>query len=661
MQDWRPLRADEIETLAAQGCSAGDWTQVTVAAGFDPARVRRVAFLGRVAIGRLAGEVRHPDGLDKPSCIENAVIADCAIGDGCRIANIGVHLAGYDIGAGACVEDVGLMQTRPGATFGNGIEVDVLNEAGGRGVLLFDELSAQFAYLMCLHRHRPAVVERLAAIARARAGAARADRGSVGAGAYVGSVREIADVRIGPAAIVTGAMSLRNGTVLSSAAAPARVGSGVIAHEFIIAEGASVGGGAILGKAFVGQGCQIGKQFSAENSLFFANCEGFHGEACSVFAGPYTVTHHKSTLLIAGLFSFYNAGSGTNQSNHRYKVGPVHEGKLARGSKTGSFAYMMWPCRVGPFSVVLGKHGSTFDTLEYPFSVIEAMPDGRANMIPGLNLTTVGTVRDGAKWASRDRRKGPVKRDILTIDVFSPYTVGLMLRGSANLKRLEAETDRSVEEVNVGGAVVRRALLRTGQKYYRTGIEVYLLEKVFERLERGAGEPRAALAADPAALSSKVWVDIGGQLMPQARLDALEAALESGAIADLAGFEAAIAGARDRHGADEWAWVRDAVRDALGIDLDAAGRDQLLALIDTYGKAKGKFLRLVLADAEREFDEVSRLAFGQDGPPEAAAADFAAVRGGYEENKFVREVRAQIEAVERRVSALKGQLAAAVL
>ena len=102
------------------------------------------------------------------------------------------------------------------------------------------------------------------------------------------------------------------------------------------------------------------------------------------------MTHHKSTLLIAGLFSFYNAGSGTNQSNHLYKLGPIHEGKLERGSKTGSFAYMMWPCRVGAFSVVLGKHSGTFDTTDYPFSHIEARSDGKTSMVPGLNMTTVG-------------------------------------------------------------------------------------------------------------------------------------------------------------------------------------------------------------------------------------------------------------------------------
>ena len=58
------------------------------------------------------------------------------------------------------------------------------------------------------------------------------------------------------------------------------------------------------------------------------------------FAGPYKVTHHKSTLLIAGMFSFMNAGSGSNQSNHMYKLGPIHQGTLERGAKTTSDSYI---------------------------------------------------------------------------------------------------------------------------------------------------------------------------------------------------------------------------------------------------------------------------------------------------------------------------------
>ncbi len=662
MTELRTLTSKELAALASQGCSAEDWTKVAVGRGFDALRVRRTHFGGAVTIGSLAGAVRGPHGIEKPAAIEDAVLIDVRVGDDCRIARVGVHIAGYDIGDGACLEDVGTLHANPGAAFGNGVAVEALNEGGGREVAMFNELSAQWAYLMCLHRYRPAMIERLAAIAKAEATAA-SGRGSIGAGASITSVREIIDVCVGPHARIAGAASLANGTILSTAVAPALVGAGVVAKDFIIGEASSVTDGAILARTFVGQGCRIGKQFSAENCLFFANCEAFHGEACAIFAGPYSVTHHKSSLLIAGLFSFYNAGSGTNQSNHMYKLGPVHEGKLGRGCKTGSFAYLMWPCRAGPFSVIMGKHAANFDTWCYPFSHIEARPDGKTYMIPGLNLTTVGTVRDGAKWPSRDRRTGAVRRDRITFDVLSPFTVGLMMRGRAALAQLLETTDKAVEEVPVGGTLVKRPILRTGQKNYRNAIELYLYEQAFLRAEAAAAGGREAireaLAVPPHAVYSAEWVDIAGLLMPVGRLRDLEHAIEQGRVADVPAFAAALDEIARAYADDAWAWTVRAFREAAGGDLCDASSGALHALAVNYLAAKRKFLKLVLADAEREFEAFSRTGFGMDGGDEETAGDFAAVRGAYDRNKFVKEMQAALDALERRVSAFKARIGAA--
>ena len=91
----------------------------------------------------------------------------------------------------------------------------------------------------------------------------------------------------------------------------------------------------------MGQACVLKQNYSASDSLFFSNSQGMNGEASAVFAGPFTVTHHKSTLLISGMFSFMNAGSGSNQSNHMYKLGPIHQGILERGAKTTSDSLFM--------------------------------------------------------------------------------------------------------------------------------------------------------------------------------------------------------------------------------------------------------------------------------------------------------------------------------
>jgi hypothetical protein len=661
-RDYRSLREDEIRQLKAQGCAAQDWRDVRVTEPFLAERVCHVDFVGEVFLGSLADDVQRAGMLAKPAGIYRARLHNCVVGDGVRIANVAGHLSGYRIGHRALVENIGSMETRNGARFGNGVKVVAVNEAGGREVPLFNALSSQFAYLVCLHRYQTELVDRLIAMARRAADAAAKDLGSVGDEASVVGVPKIMDVDIGPAARIDSALSLVNGTVLSHPDAMTTIGEGVIAKDFIVAEGARVTGGAILSRTFVGQGCRVGNQFSAENSLFFANCEAFHGEACSVFAGPYTVTHHKSTLLIGGLFSFFNAGSGTNQSNHRYKLGPTHEGKLERGCKTGSFSYLMWPCRVGPFSIVLGKHTCSFNSADLPFSHLEADAAGRCELIPGHYIATVGTLRDGAKWPQRDRRKGPTLRDILCFEVFSPLTVGRMLRGATWLAQIQASVDRSVRTVNADGVEIKRVLLRTGVKRYTAAVERYLLEQIFNRLALRLDQGEASLgrifAAHPEAEYSLDWLDVGGQLMPRNRLDNLCQAVATGEIDTLDKLQNRLLGIRVAYEEDAWLWARRQAKESLRLDLDEITIDQAADCVSRYCDQQQKFLRLVLLDAEREYDEASRIGFGLDGDAQSAERDFTAVRGRLQENSFAKQIAAEIESLPSRCDAIRQRLAA---
>jgi hypothetical protein len=657
---YRKLTAKEIQQLQSQGCSALDWDRVEVEDGFRPVRVRNTHFSGTVKIGRHSGVLPTVSGCEKISGIYSAYLSDCTIGRDVRIANVGVHIANYDIGDKVVIENVGLLETTDNAVFGNGVEIKVLNEGGGREVIIFDELNAQLAYILCLHRYRPKLINKLQEMIRQYTDKVRTARGRILTGALIRSTKEIIDVRVGESARIDGATVLENGTILSSTEAPTTVGKEVIARDFIIAESTSVGDGAILEKTYVGQGCQIGKQFSAENCLFFANAEAFHGEACSVFAGPYTVTHHKSTLLIAGLFSFYNAGSGSNQSNHMYKLGPVHEGRLGRGCKTGSFSYMMWPCCVGPFSVILGKHAGTFDTSVYPFSHHEANAAGKTYFIPGLYIATVGTVRDGAKWPKRDRRLGSLKRDLISFDILSPYTVGKMIEASVSLKRLQESTSKAVEEIYINGALLKRPLLRAGQKFYRTGIEMYLWEKVFKRLESsidfGWEEVQPALSASTSAVYSAQWADIGGQIMPKQRLQDLETDIETRQITSIQELHQHLRRIYDVYETDEWVWVRNACKEILKTDLDDISKDSLLQIADSYLKIKEKFLKSVIADAEKEYGAQSQIGFGQDGSDDQASTDFTTVRGNFEQNLFVQEIRETLKNTQQRVIKVKRKL-----
>jgi hypothetical protein len=644
MSAYRPLSPAEIQTLETKGNTAEDWSLVQVGEGFDPLRVQNTHFAGKIRIGSLQGSVSVEGGVELPACILDATLVNCELGDDVRIARIGSHLANYVVETGACIVDVGTMATRPGATFGNGVEAETVNEGGGREVTLFDEISSQFAYLLAMHRHNPELIAQLQAMVAARVAAVTSDTGRVSRGAVISHVGEIIDVNVGPAAVISGAQRLRNGTILSEEVAPTRVGAGVVAEDFIIAEGATVADGVVLLASFAGQGVQLGKQFSAENSLFFANCEGFHGEACSVFAGPYTVTHHKSTLLIAGIYSFYNAGSGTNQSNHMYKLGPVHQGVLQRGSKNGSFSYMRWPTVVGPFCVIIGKHLNNFDIGDLPFSYVTE-ESGQSLLTPAMNMYTVGTVRDGNKWPDRDRRTASVKRDQIVFEVYSPYTVQKMIKGEAVLTSLHEATPREVEQIRYNGVTIRRLMLRRSARNYADGIDTYLRREILDRVAaartKGAEAIRAAVA-DTGVYSAE-WSDLGGLLIGRERLRKLEADIVDGSISTvdevLAAFEDVRCNGFEQ---DKWSWVRHTYETRTGRCVDDLSADDFGELDRAQAKSNASFVKRVLADAEKEFNEVAMLGYGADGNAEERAADFDAVRGSFADNSFVKQIQEMV-------------------
>jgi len=396
-EQYLPLTPEAIKILKSNGCWSRSWSKVKVTRGFDPTRIAGTIFRGQVRIGRLEGEFIPKDGIRRYAGIFDANLHNVHIGDNCHISNINGWLSNLVIEDNVLIENAGSIVCQGETSFGNGHSIEVLNEGGGRELKITEMTSAQTAYLSTMYQHDTVLIKALDEIADKYARSVRSDRATIGEGAKLFHCQNIVNVNIGKGAILRGIQNLKEGTIASSPDASTFVGDGVIAKDFIIQKGAYVSDGALLVSTLIGEASKIGKQYSAENSVMFCNSEGFHSEVCSIFGGPYTVTHHRSTLLIAGMFSFFNAGSGTNQSNHMYKLGPLHQGIIERGGKTGSSSYLMWPSRVGAFSAIMGKHYANFDSSDFPFSYVNE-DGGQSTLVPGMNFFTVGTMRDGLKW-----------------------------------------------------------------------------------------------------------------------------------------------------------------------------------------------------------------------------------------------------------------------
>ena len=640
----RPLSAEEIAQLTSQGCSCADWSNVQVAEGFDPGAVKSTHFCGHVKLGVFESQVHFFGGVKKPTGINNATIHNCTIGNNVYINQIRNYIANYIIEDDVIIENVDLLAVEGESLFGNGTEVAVVNEAGGREIPIYDHLSAHTAYIIAFYRHRPKVIENLQKIIAAYTTSVTSSMGLVAKGASLINCRIIKNVKVGPNSTIEGVNRLENGSVNSCSEDPVYIGPGVFAEDFIACSGSKITEGAIISKCFVGQGTVLGKQYSAENSVFFANCEGFHGEACSIFAGPYTVTHHKSTLLIAGMFSFFNAGSGSNQSNHLYKLGPVHQGIVERGSKTASDSYILWPARIGTFNVVVGKHYNRPDTCDFPFSYLIER-NSQSVLIPSTNLRKIGPVRDEKKWSERDRRKSPQKLDLINFKLLNPYTVQKILNGSKLLAELKLKPGEKSAYLTYDSFKIENTSLDNGIKFYQMGIDKFLGSCFVKRLEnkqlKSINGLRAALSPETNTGAGK-WVDLAGLFAPEEIVQKMLGDIENGTIGTLEQVTEAFRSMYDNYPAYEWAWAANVLQQLSGKTINKITADDIIEVMTKWKTAVVKLDRLLYADAQKEFSAAAQIGYGLDGEEESKQADFEAVRGRFEENSFASEIEKDI-------------------
>ncbi|MCQ2095898.1 MAG: DUF4954 family protein [Bacteroidaceae bacterium] len=374
--------------------------------------------------------------------------------------------------------------------------ISVLNEGGDGNVVLCPELTAQLAWMM-IHYHDIFMM--------------------VYEQHYHGDKGRCC--RVGDYCVIEGATKLEDCDIHGCEGAVTYIGPDVIMEKVVTACGAEITDGAKVYDSFVGEAVHIGRGFVSESSLFFANTYMDNGEACAALCGPFTCSHHKSTLLIGGQYSFYNAGSNTNQSNHAYKMGPIHWGTLERGVKTASGCHILWPATIGMFSMVMGKLTQHPDLSRLPFSYVMASQD-RTYVVPGVNIKTVGIWRDITKWPRRDSRKEVASNDIITFDFPNPLILQSVKKGKELLERLVAEQGEC-EEYHYQKCLIKKNALDNGIRYYE------LIEALCD-----------------CEWADKEYVDMLGFVVERKDIDTVVRRVNSGFVNDSAALVAAISALR---------------------------------------------------------------------------------------------------------------------
>lgn len=591
--EYRKLTEEEIGMLEDRNCWAEDWENINVTDDFRPNYMHRVMLYGEVNIGAFDKNIEVSKDFLKHTGIHNATLRNVTIGDNCLIENVGNYINNYTIGDDCYISNISTIETTEGATYGEGNLISVLNEVGDGNLVIFSELNSQVAAFMVKHFHDRELKDVIRRLIRENIEATVPDRGTIGNGVKIVNTKEISNSVIGDGCEINGAARLSDTTIVCSPDASVYIGTGVICENSIISDGSSIINSVKMQDCFVGEACHISNGFTASASVFFANSYMSNGEACAAFCGPFTASHHKSSLLIGAQFSFYNAGSATNFSNHAYKMGPMHWGTLERGTKTASGAYLLMPATIGTFSVCFGKLMHHPNTRNLPFSYLSAYGD-TMYLSPGRNITTVGLYRDISKWPKRDVRPTRSQKSIVNFDWLSPFSVGEIIKGKKILEDLRDASGEDVMSYNFHDYVINGPSLQKGIKYYDIALRIYM-GAVLKRVQKN--DP--SLTPPTTETGKGEWNDISGLLLPASEEQRMIDDIKDGTLDTIDAIIERFRDINSHYREYQWAWTYQMILDYYNLEeltfADAA------RVREDYVAARRTWIAEIRKDAEKEY------------------------------------------------------------
>lgn len=586
--EYRQLDEKEIRQLEDNNCWAEDWQRVMVADDFNPNAVRNVTFYGDVKLGSFDKSIEVSKTFMRRTGVYNATLRNVTIGNNSLIENVGNYINNYVIGSDCYISNICTMETTEGATYGEGNIISVLNEVGEGNVMSYHGLTSQIAALMVRHAGNNAFRTAIRRLVAEYIQRTTPDTGTIGNGVKIVNTKEVTNTVVYNDCEINGAARISDCTIMSSPEASVFIGTGVICENSIIAHGSSIINSVKMQDCFVGEACKLSNGFTAAQSVFFANSYMSNGEACAAFCGPFSSSHHKSSLIIGGMFSFYNAGSATNFSNHAYKMGPIHYGTLERGAKTASGAYLLMPAHIGTFSVCFGKLMYHPDTRSLPFSYLIAYGD-IMYLVPGRNLTTVGLYRDIRKWPKRDMRSKQSRKSIVNFDWLSPFSVGEIIQGKKILERLREASGDNVSTYNYHEYVIKTSSLRKGIKYYDIALRIFM----------GAVLKRHALVPPISTVGTGKWNDLSGLLLPDSEEQQLVSDIADGTIESMDDIVDRLNAINDNYNEYRWAWAYRMILDYYGLT-EITPQDAERIHTD-YITARRAWIAEIKKDAEKEY------------------------------------------------------------
>ena len=487
------LTSDQIERLKANGNNADDWKKIKVSKGIDIERIRRSYFAGEVTIGTLSGDVEVADGVALPSGIYNSLIVNSNIGDNVLIQDIKI-LSNYIVCDGALLFNCGTISAGGKNTFGNGSEIPIAIETGGREVKAYAEITIDIAAEVATARSDRDFLKAYGETVDAYIAKIASAKGIIEEGAALKNTKEIASAYVGPYAVIENAELIADSMILSNKDEATEISHGAYVKRSLIQWGCKVTSMAIVANSVLIEHSHVERHGKVTDSIVGANTGIAEGEVTACLVGPFVGFHHQA-LLIAAFWpeGKGNVGYGANVGSNHTSKAPDQELWPGEGTFFGLGVNIKFPSDFtkAPYSIIATAVNALPQKVAFPFSLINSPAERIEGISPAYNEIMPGWVLSDNIFTIRRnegkyRKRNKAKRAKIEFEVFRPEIVDMMVDARKRLGEVkQVKKVYSDKDINgIGKNYLQEEARKAGIDAYTFYIRYYALLGLKRRMEK---------------------------------------------------------------------------------------------------------------------------------------------------------------------------------
>ena len=567
IQDKRQLTDVEKQQLIGNKNRSSDpnWNNIYVSELFDPNLIAHSEFVGTVVFGNLQAATLKYHDLVLETGVYHSLVKSCVFGENVAVRNVR-YLDNYKIGDRAMLFNIQEMSCTNHSKFGVGIlkegepasdrvEIAVSNENDGRAVLPFESMIPADAFIWSRYRDDKALMNRFVDLTEYGNDKKRTTFGIVENDVVIKNTSLIKDAKIGSCAYIKGAFKLKNITVLSSEEEPSQIGEGVEMVNGIMGYGSKIFYQAVAVRFVIGRNCQLKYGVRVLNTVLGDNSTVSCCELLNNLIFPFHEQHHNSSFLIAStIMGQSNIASGATIGSNHNSRSPDGEIYAGRGFWPGLCSDFKHNSKFASFVLVSKGSYQCELNITYPFSLVSIdSTDQAITIMPAywFQYNMFAMARNNSKFKKRDKRKTKVQH--IETNPLAPDTIQEIM---ASLERTIELTGRWLKENDAWFENKTEDLYQLAKDFLHQNPDSNIVLEDPQSMKRYGAKickaPQAyreyrkvvkyfvaeafsewALKHDVKALTQKdlavigngelftSWVNIGGQIIPEEKLNEL--------------------------------------------------------------------------------------------------------------------------------------------